>query len=163
MLAPYSEHANEDHGWWDWWQIGGRYTGRLSGYNPRLNPDNIETCDLCNGTGTRPDMTVANGCNKCDGKGAALKWPTQWGLHSGDIQRWGDVKAMVLSEPADADNAVARPYTAVVGEAFAHREQYVDDDSAQYGYRVDDTAADVHNLLSGLSEDAVVVVVDYHS
>ena len=31
-------------------------------------PDEI--CDLCHGTGTRPDIVVLNGCNACHGKGA---------------------------------------------------------------------------------------------
>jgi len=46
---------------WDWYQIGGRWTGALSGYNPDEDPANLE------GNGTR------------------TKWPTQWARHPGDV------------------------------------------------------------------------------
>lgn len=78
---------------WDWWQIGGRWTGHLSGgaYDPSADVNNIERCDLCQGTGTRPDMAVEDGCNGCDGKGTRLKWPTQWREYRGDIRPLADV------------------------------------------------------------------------
>ena len=34
-------------GHWDWFQIGGRWTGHLSDYDPEKDPANIERCDLC--------------------------------------------------------------------------------------------------------------------
>lgn len=63
---------------WDWWQIGGRWTGTLGEYDPEKDPANIETCDLCHGTGKRRDMVVAGGCNGCRGEGRRVKWPTSW-------------------------------------------------------------------------------------
>ena len=40
---------------WDWWVIGGRWTGELdSDYDPRTDPRNLIPCDLCNGTGDKP-------------------------------------------------------------------------------------------------------------
>lgn len=85
--------AHEDQGgFWDWYQIGGRWTGVLSGYDPEKDEANIEECWLCNGTGVRTDAVgVANGmperqyCNGCDGKGKKAKWPTSWAKHEGDI------------------------------------------------------------------------------
>ena len=71
--------------YFDWWQIGGRWTGTLSGYQPEDDPANIEVCSHCNGTGTRTDMTVADGCNGCHGTGKAVKWPTEWARHTGDV------------------------------------------------------------------------------
>lgn len=73
--------------WWDWYQIGGRWTGLFDGYDPESDPENIQTCELCRGTGTRPDMdcSVSGGCNGCQGKGKRAKWPTQWKQHSGDV------------------------------------------------------------------------------
>jgi hypothetical protein len=84
MMAPFDETENDD-GWWDWWQVGGRWTGVWSEYNPTTDPANIETCKLCGGTGTRRDMTLVNGCNGCGGKGAAVTWPTQWVAVDDDI------------------------------------------------------------------------------
>lgn len=71
---------------WDWYQIGGRWTGRLDNYDPEKDPKNIETCDLCKGTGKREDMKVENGCNGCLGKGTRVKWPTEWEPREGDCQ-----------------------------------------------------------------------------
>lgn len=40
---------------WDWWTIGGRWTGTLDKYEPHEDRANYEKCDLCNGTGLRND------------------------------------------------------------------------------------------------------------
>jgi hypothetical protein len=44
---------------WDWWQIGGRWTGYFDGFDPMTDPANL------------------------DEKGKA-KWPTEWRRHAGD-------------------------------------------------------------------------------
>lgn len=36
-MAPYSEHTNEEAGWWDYWKIGGRWDGRMEGNTGRLD------------------------------------------------------------------------------------------------------------------------------
>ena len=77
-LAPHYEQE------WDWYQVGGRWTGFFDGYKPEDDPTNIETCNLCAGTGTRKDMKVENGCNGCQGKGKRVKWPTEWETRPGD-------------------------------------------------------------------------------
>lgn len=77
---------DEDNGgFWDWYQIGGRWTGTFDGYDPGKDPDNLETCELCGGTGERTDRSVANGCNSCNGTGTVEKWPTRWKQHPGDV------------------------------------------------------------------------------
>jgi len=74
---------------WDWWTIGGRWTGHLSiGYELVADRDNYERCWLCNGSGTRADgmdcshcresslaghPVVGRGCNACGGTGWQLK------------------------------------------------------------------------------------------
>jgi hypothetical protein len=80
LFKPYQDQH------WDWYQIGGRWTGSLDGYDPDSDPANVETCPLCAGTGKRLDgMSVANGCNGCGGKGKRAVWPTQYKRHDGDI------------------------------------------------------------------------------
>ena len=85
LLAP---HENEQ---WDWWQVGGRFSGYLDGYDPEKDPANIEVCDQCNGTGIRPGGLEQfgkdwfDGYNGCNGVGKAVKWPTEWVEHSGDV------------------------------------------------------------------------------
>lgn len=41
---------------WDWWCVGGRWTGLFSDYDAGKDPRNWSVCNLCGGTGTRPDM-----------------------------------------------------------------------------------------------------------
>lgn len=86
----------------DWYQIGGRYTGRLDGkYDPEKDKANIETCDLCAGTGRRPDaesfgkawIEWCKGCNGCLGKGRKLKWSTNWRKFPGDVKPVARIKA----------------------------------------------------------------------
>jgi len=114
-LAPYSEHLVVEHktygepepdgtydtyGWnprgvWDWFTVGGRWTGRLARlvtgqpYDPSTDPANIEPCDYCDGTGVRRDGITPGTCNACidpsdptawdkPGRGYCTKWPTQW-------------------------------------------------------------------------------------
>ena len=89
------EHALEDFrdAEWDWYQIGGRWTGHFDGYKPESDPRNVEVCDLCGGTGDRAtfrgepkEHQHETGCNGCLGKGTRAKWPTQWTKHDGDIR-----------------------------------------------------------------------------
>lgn len=40
---------------WDWWTVGGRWTGLFSDYDPTKDPANLEVCTLCCGTGDRDD------------------------------------------------------------------------------------------------------------
>lgn len=101
---------------WDWYQIGGRWTGWLSDndYNPHEDPLNVETCNICNGIGIRDDWATidedgnkkfkdewaekCNGCNSCHGTGKRVKWPTQWLAQMSDwnmpvqsvLERWDD-------------------------------------------------------------------------
>lgn len=90
ILKPWDERDgdNED-GRWDWWQLGGRWTGIWSDYNPREDPANHEVCWLCEGTGLRNDRLgqaqrlrdpsyTCNGCEQELQPGTALKWPTRW-------------------------------------------------------------------------------------
>jgi hypothetical protein len=55
--------------WWDFWQIGGRWTGFFDEYDPNADDNLLEICDTCGGTGKRTDMVVKDGCNGCHGTG----------------------------------------------------------------------------------------------
>lgn len=84
LLAPYDENGEwfAEGSRWDWWVVGGRWTGALDpDYDPLTDPRNTEVCDLCSGTGTRPDglarfgaewVKSTNGCNGCGGKGTRV-------------------------------------------------------------------------------------------
>lgn len=89
-MGPSEESGN---GFWDWYQIGGRWTGLFDGYEPEKDPKNTETCAQCGGSGRRDDelgkaareRDPSYTCNGCGGKGERPTWPTQWGIHDGDI------------------------------------------------------------------------------
>ena len=91
-MAPYHYDKGKKAFAWDWYQIGGRYMGSHDDHNPRDNPNNHETCWLCDGTGKRMDMVVENGCNGCKGTGVHFKWPTEWEKHQGDVMKLSEVK-----------------------------------------------------------------------
>jgi hypothetical protein len=65
LLAPYDENgecfrdgkADLPASRWDWYAIGGRWTGMYSDYEPYLDPKNWSVCDLCGGTGFRSDKS----------------------------------------------------------------------------------------------------------
>lgn len=77
---------------WDWWQVGGRYSGKFApGYDPETDPNHRERCWLCLGTGKRLDMVCQNGCNGCAGTGTKTKWPTEWKNTPGNQIRVGDI------------------------------------------------------------------------
>jgi len=75
---------------WDWYEIGGRWTGLYSDYDPYKDEANQEVCCICKGTGIRDDWATVNengtktfkddwakkcnGCNGCLGTGKHTKF-----------------------------------------------------------------------------------------
>lgn len=158
-------YRTNPNGAWDWYQIGGRYSGRLDGYDPDEDPENIETCDLCHGSGRRWDtlarQAAAEGhekygrpegwCNGCDGKGKRPKWPTSRKPHYGDI-------GLLDTVPDDHTcYAVLEP-----DGTFSKSERYNPDATDPKGYFTPTplpTWADLKAKWPGHR----IVVVDYHS
>jgi hypothetical protein len=99
LLAPYDENDEwfADGSRWDWWVVGGRWTGSLDGYKPHEDINNFEVCTLCQGAGVRPDWDrfggdwyeSVNGCNGCFGNGISLAF--SYLPHPGDVQPVGNV------------------------------------------------------------------------
>lgn len=69
LMEPYGDGRE-----WDFYQIGGRYTGFLDGYAPEKDPRNLEPCQYHQS----PD------CPHCKGTGSTVTWPTRWAPHIGD-------------------------------------------------------------------------------
>lgn len=68
---------------WDYWNLGGRWSGLLTGEDITENPENYEICYLCKGTGYRNDHIAQSfrkeelfSCNGCSGFGKRLKHPS---------------------------------------------------------------------------------------
>ena len=151
LMAPHRENFDVEPstGFWDWYQIGGRWSGHLDGYDPEKDPKNIEKCTLCGATGKRFDMVVASGCNGCSGNGVRLAWPTQWVKHLGDVQ--------------SASVAVAKaemPYTLVTEGVVLQKEVW---DGSDFTKTDDFETRAKALLLEHASRNGRVVVVDYHS
>lgn len=151
-LAPYEKDWSDDEkvGWWDWWQIGGRYTGWWSDYEPEMDWDNVESCTLCLGTGVRSEMDSSwcGGCNGCRGLGWRLRWPSEWVAHEHDVL---PVRAGLSAE-------VRMPYTVVTPLGAWHKETWTGGDFVQAPewHRV------VREALTPYADD-LAVVVDYHA
>lgn len=153
LMAPFEE--KEAGGEWDWYQVGGRWTGHLDGYEPDKDPANIEVCNLCNGTGKRNDelgqrqrATDPNyTCNGCSGKGNRIAWPTQWAPHSGN-----SLQVKSLSQPPKPTHAVLK-----------------DGEWKDWGWSWDDKAknekqkAEFSSFLASLSPDTWLTIVDCHT
>jgi hypothetical protein len=154
-MRPFREEYHEDSGqltgFWDWWSIGGRYTGRIDGYDPTTDRRNMEVCWLCRGTGKRTD-DVGNqyreehpeyGCNGCDSTGIKIKFPSDWAPHSGDIALRSDIP--------DA----SKPYTLIADGRATHREEWD-------GEHFTNNQAAMDEAWDALAPDSLLVVVDYH-
>lgn len=187
VMEPTSENDGEnEEGKWDWYQIGGRWTGFLTGYDPAADPANIEKCDICGGTGKRNDELGIEArkkdptytCNGCEGKGERPKWPTQWRQYDGDVvpvavaidkiagKEWGP------HDIVTPDGKWLKPNASVAGEhEMAKRmleklkpeedtdnwmKQYAD---KQLAMRGDGSTIDILKKFP----DHFVVVLDYHS
>lgn len=192
-LAPYDEQLEVEqrtdtfagvtetywtnpHGFYDWYQVGGRYTGRLSGYDPDTDDALRERCDLCDGGGLRNDAIGRSAreddpsytCNGCRGTGRRRLWPTQWPRHDGDVMPALFALKLLIDAPEDT-----APYTFLAhgAEHVAHRERYEPD--APHGERFVEqyTPESMVELIrktvtarhdAGHVNDRIVVV-DYHN
>lgn len=176
LMAPYDENLEiswvidpeypdepywtNPRSFWDWWQLGGRWTGHLSDYDPHTDPRNMEPCDHY-GHGLP--------CNHCEGTGRRLKWPTEWVTTDSDL-----IEAKVLADVIEADPAKL-PYTFLGGERVLHREirnpEWSRDvknaegftDYSTYMVDVPDYKEQVLDALRRAPAGCLVVVVDYHS
>lgn len=158
-------------GFWDWYQIGGRWTGRLSGYDPLSDPALLEVCRWCDGTGQRNDgvgrasraKDPAYTCNGCDGKGKRPLWPTERPRHSGDITDAWTVIANLTKDQI--------PHSFIVhgSESVTHTERYVPDapDGDRFVDESDQLVSAMIAVAAARREAGYVrdrlVVVDYHS
>lgn len=172
-LAPHEEKYNEDAdttlGFWDWYQIGGRWTGQhVPNYSPERDGRNIEQCEQCLGTGFRNDgighaartKDPSYTCNTCgeydeetktwrhgpNGPGKRMKWPTSWARFDGDV-------ISLMNAPADLTCA-----TLIVGDQVFHQEEWTGAE-----WRKTDFDGSVIKRLKKLGvTDGVLVTVDYH-
>lgn len=150
-LAPYSEDlegyddVDDRLVTWDWWQIGGRWTGRLDdAYDPNADPRNFD-----------PRATFADG----------VKWPTQWVKFEGDVVDVIDVAWL----DALRDDQV--PYALFVADAEIRvvvKERFLKPDDENERWRFvthDDVRAHARLIIDARLRVGLatrLVIVDYH-
>jgi hypothetical protein len=108
---------------WDWWQVGGRWTGTLDNYNPSKDPKNLKTCWLCQGTGLRNDELGKQArkenpeytCNGCGGTGKSVEYPSNWS-HDNNIMPLSECIGVVREWEQDPQ----AEYDKRSREAFEH-------------------------------------------
>jgi len=168
-MAPFDENVDYETGFWDWYQIGGRYTGRHDAeYDPESDPANIEECKQCGGTGFRSDNLgkdarkanptyTCNGCGTRDengvwghgphGPGKSVKSPTSWARYDGDVM------------PVEKLEDGLTCYTLIVGDTVFHQEKWTGEAWEKTGF----DGAVLPKLKELGIADGVLVTVDYHS
>lgn len=96
IMAPHNDEGSGSDRFWDWWVVGGRYSGSHDGYDPSDDPQNIEICEICNGTGDRrkgPYKDDSPGCRHCNGcSGSGVKVTFMCVPHEEDILPLKDCK-----------------------------------------------------------------------
>lgn len=148
---------------WDWYTVGGRWNGYLTGFNPAEMPMSDDrywtTCTICGGVGKRNDgVAEANPhlkdrCNGCAGRGRRLRFPHEIPLEDSNVmpvalidRRTDDWRPFAILTPDGEWHEQGRMgwWGIVTGE------QESDDWTAEAEKIMDDHA------------DCVAVVVDVH-
>jgi hypothetical protein len=151
---------------WDWYQVGGRWSGQFdSDYDPATDPDNIETCFICRGTGMRNDTLGQEArakdpnytCNGCGGKGTSVKWPTQWKNDRGNIESVSNL----LKLEDEKFSEVAVPFAIVSKDGWAERGSMGWFASVSDEKDKDDWNTQVRSILEA-NTDKLAVVLDLH-
>jgi len=149
IMGPWCENDGDNpEGHWDWLQLGGRWTGTFKPeYKPEDDPANKKVCYLCQGTGTRTDMKVENGCNGCSGTGIMTEWPTHWKKFEGD-----QIQAKDFTPELKAQ--IQSSIFAIVKDCEWH----------EHGWESNMAWAELYNmLLDNLPPDIWLSIVDCHT
>ncbi len=178
IMDPFIGEYDKDDGdkmtgWWDWYVIGGRWTGVHSeSYNPAEDRENWAKCEFCGGTGTRYWKEGAKQCNACGitndegdktypfGVGMKLNWG--YVPFSGDIMRLDSIPPDLSSY-----SLLLKRGDISKTEVF-HAQRYNEDGSWENSppdIFVDTEYADTkvkEFLKSRGIEDGFLVTVDYH-
>ena len=121
--TPFALTTYNPRSRWDYYAIGGGWTGVLGGYDPTEDIENWVTCPACGGTG-RPDGKLErldpeygyDGCTGCEGKGWQVKCPARFRDHEGNVQPVADLLKQIevflpgeLAEAQKRENEEAPP------------------------------------------------------
>lgn len=137
LLKPYGDGRE-----WDFYQVGGRYSGFFDGYDPTKDVANMEACQHHQ---SAPD------CPHCKGTGTRVKWPTRWVGHDGD--------QMPVSQLTEAH--VKGMYAIVCDDGWFACQRYIP--WGRNGNRLVDQAMPSLGWIQEAYRDGLAVVVDCHN
>jgi hypothetical protein len=176
LLAPYDENDEwgRDGSRWDWWVIGGRFTGMLDGYKPWEDEANYEPCRFCEGTGTTTravadqypayEPHVGKPCIQCNQKdapfpGKVMRFAGHGFGHGGDITPARNI---------DVDTIRFVPGSVVTPDGEWHEQGRVGmfasvlpNEKGEEPKEADEWRREFSGLLEA-NRDAIAVVVDCH-
>ena len=140
---------------WDWFVLGGRWTGEHDGYESSKDPCNFSPCKYCNATGIRTDeVGKANGmdktktCNGCNGTGKSLN--DSLVEHDGDIIEVSKVPPKF------------KCYTLIANDKVFEEREYIT--QKPYFKNTKFAQQTVKQKLAELGiKDGYLCTVDYHS
>ena len=140
---PSENGTDEITGHWDWYQIGGRWTGYLTDYNPEKDEANLELAMR----GPARDLTLA------------VKWPTQWAEHAGDVQSVAYYQAALQADSKKVPYALLLDDGAWIG-GWPRVQPYSSEavDAAEAAAK-----EKMRQLIPTLAPEKRIVVVDYHT
>lgn len=146
---------------YDWYQIGGRWTGFFDDYDPDTDSANIIICKWCNGTGMRNDLVGQNlrkenpdyKCNSCQGKGEHPVRPTEYKPHLEDCVSVPEYLSIIETNPKDK-----LPYSILFPDGSWIEEESWD------GEKIQENDNYHNDIIVNLQKyiDCLAVVVDYH-
>ena len=149
-------------GHWDWYEIGGRWSGALDGYQPECDPKNYKPCGYCHETGVREwdedGVKVERVCNACHGWKLELSWPTDW-HHEHDVMTVGDFRR-------SSEFGKFMPYAYISLDSYGCVEDW-NEIGFSFGYRpkadaIQSRIDEFGRFLDTLSDDDLIAIVDCH-
>ena len=181
LVAPYQEgdEWGEDGTRYDWFQLGGRFTGLLDSYDPTTDERNFEWCEFCEGTGVTTQAVadkypayqkhVGEPCIQCargyDGvdkpiPGRKLKWSTQWATYDGDIKPMAEIDMdrlrFVPGVVVTPDGEWHEHYRMGLFASHLPREDGSEDPGEE------EWAREVSRLIEKYRDGHTAIVVDFH-
>lgn len=168
MLSSYHEETGSKNAFYDFYSIGGRWTGAHDDYDPASNPLNYKACWLCNGSGVRPNTDCSHsrgcngcshsrGCNGCGGTGMELNWPTEFVFHQGDMMSVEEAKK--LKPELDAYTLIIAPTGKRKRPQIVHMEKWDGKTFVQTGFDGQVFPCLKKKKISG----GYLITLDYHS
>lgn len=154
---------------WDWWTVGGRWSGQLHADGPfdvTTDPNNYKPCWVCDATGRRDDELGRAArvndptytCNGCRGTGKMLKFPSELEVPAGANQMpAGEIAARIR-----AGNKKIVPFAILTPDG-----EWVERGKMGWWGMVKDEAEEDAWITSGLAvfdkfPDHIAVIVDVH-